>query len=449
MTPRLRPPIAAVVRPFQQFAKIQASQGILLLFCTAAALIWANSPWSHLYDSFWHTEIAVDVGGWILEKSLLHWINDGLMVVFFFVVGLEIKREILAGELASPRKAALPIAAALGGMAAPALIFLAFTWGGEGAQGWGVPMATDIAFALGVLTLVGKRIPVGLKVFLVALAIVDDIGAVLVIAVFYSEGVSLAALGAGAGVLGLLVIMNWSGVRHTLVYGALGVALWLCFLLSGVHPTVAGILLAMTVPARSNISSARFTEKVRELLTVFDHSAGRATTLLGDERRQAAALEIEDMVERVGVPLIRFEHGLQPWVAFFIMPLFALANAGVPLGGDLLGQLRHPVSLGIICGLVAGKQIGILIFSATAVRSGYAERPPGVGWGQIYGAGWLGGIGFTMALFIAGLAFEGTALLDAAKTAILLASAVAGVVGWAILRLLIPLARVVRSRGVR
>ncbi len=445
MTPRLRPPIAAVVRPFQQFAKVQASQGILLLVCTAAALIWANSPWSHTYDALWHTNIAVEVSGRILEKSLLHWINDGLMVVFFFVVGLEIKREILAGELASPRKAALPIAAALGGMAAPALIFVAFTFGGEGARGWGIPMATDIAFALGVLTLVGKRVPVALKVFLVALAIVDDIGAVLVIAVFYSEGVSPAALTAAGGVLALLVIMNWAGVRHTLVYGVLGVLLWLCFLVSGIHSTVAGVLLAMTVPARSDISSERFTEKVRELLAVFDRAGSHTTSHLGDERRQAAALGIEHAVERVGVPLIRLEHSLQPWVAFFIMPVFALANAGVTLGGDLAGQLRHPLSLGIIFGLVAGKQIGILSFSPLAVKSGYAERPVGVGWGQIYGTGWLGGIGFTMALFIASLAFEDTALLDTAKTAILAASAISGVVGWAILRFLLPLARRIRA----
>ena len=447
MTPRLRPPVAAVVRPFQQFAKVQASQGILLIFCTAVALVWANSPWSHLYDSLWHTEITVEVGGWILQKSLLHWINDGLMVLFFFVVGLEIKREILAGELASPRKAALPIAAALGGMAAPALIYVAFTFGGEGSQGWGVPMATDIAFALGVLTLAGRRIPVGLKVFLVALAIVDDIGAVLVIAVFYSEGVSLSALGAGAAVLALLVLMNWAGVRHTLVYGVLGIALWLSFLLSGVHPTVAGVLLAMTVPARSNISSEHFTRKVREFLSVFDRAGGGASTPLSDESRQAAALGIEEAVERVGVPLIRLEHSLQPWVAFVIMPLFALANAGVALDGDLIGQLTHPVSLGIIFGLLVGKQIGIMGFSVAAVRTGYADRPADVTWGQIYGTGWLAGIGFTMALFIAGLVFEDTLLLNTAKTAILFASTVAGVVGWTILGLLIPGVRRIRDRS--
>ncbi len=436
MTPRLPAPIAAAMRPFQQFAKLQASQGIVLLFSTAVALIWANSPWSHSYDTLWHTEIAVAVGTHVLEKSLLHWINDGLMVIFFFVVGLEIKREILAGELASPSRAALPLAAALGGMIAPALIYLAFNYGGEGARGWGIAMATDIAFALGVLTLAGPRIPVALKVFLVAVAIVDDIGAVLVIAVFYSEGVSPTALAAAAGVLVLLVIMNRAGVRRLLVYGALGVALWLCFLVSGVHATVAGVLLAMTVPARSDISSERFTHKVRELLTVFDR--GNGTTVLGDERRQAAALGIEHAVEQISVPLIRLEHTLQPWVAFFIMPLFALANAGVALGGDLASQLRHPVSLGIIFGLVAGKQLGIMSFSLGAVKSGYAHKPASIGWGQIYGTGWLGGIGFTMALFIASLAFEDTPLMSTAKTAILVASAVSGVAGWAILRLLLP-----------
>ncbi len=428
--------MAQIVSPFQQFAKAQTSQGLLLLLCTVVALGWANSPWGHSYDSLWHTEIALRVGSRVLEKSLLHWINDGLMVIFFFVVGLEIKREVLAGELASIRKAALPIAAAIGGMMVPALIYVAFNLGGVGARGWGIPMATDIAFALGVLTLVGPRVPTALKVFLVALAIVDDIGAVLVIAIFYTEGLSLPALGMAAAVLALLVLMNWSGVRHTLVYGGLGVGLWFFVLLSGVHATIAGVLLALTVPARSRMGTEHFVAKVKELLTVFERAGGRHTSYLDDERRQAAALGIEHAVEGVGVPLSRLEHSLQPLVAFFIMPLFALANAGVAVKGDIWTQLGHPVSLGIILGLVIGKQTGILGGSYAAVRSGFSEKPVGAGWLQIYGTGWLGGIGFTMALFIAGLVFEGTDLLDTAKTAILTASALSGVVGWAILRLL-------------
>ncbi|MHB9148624.1 MAG: Na+/H+ antiporter NhaA [Thermoleophilia bacterium] len=436
MTPRLRTPLAQIVGPFQQFAQAQASQGILLLLCTVVALVWANSPWGGSYDSFWHTEVAVHVGSYSLDKSLLHWINDGLMVIFFLSVGLEIKREVLAGELASVRKAALPIAAALGGMVVPALIYTAFNLGGEGAAGWGIPMATDIAFALGILTLAGRRVPVALKVFLVALAIVDDIGAVLVIAVFYSEGVSLNALGGAAAVVILLVMMNWSGVRHTLIYGGLGVVLWLFVLMSGVHATVAGVLLAMTVPARSRIGTERFVARVRELLVAFERAGGRHASYLDNERRQSAALGIEHAVEAVGVPLSRLEHTLQPWVAFFVMPVFALANAGVVIGGDFLEQLRHPVSLGIIFGLVVGKQLGILGGAFAAVRSGSAEKPVTVNWAQIYGTGWLGGIGFTMALFIAGLVFEGTDLLDTAKTAILAASALSGIAGWAILRLL-------------
>jgi len=446
MTPRLRPSLSSIVGPFQQFAKAQASQGILLLLCTAAALVWANSPWGDSYESFWHTEVALHVGSYVLEKSLLHWINDGLMVIFFFVVGLEIKREVLAGELASLRKAALPIAAALGGMLVPALIYTAFNLGGEGAAGWGVPMATDIAFALGVLTLAGPRIPDALKVFLVALAIVDDIGAVLVIAVYYSEGVSPAALGAAGGIVALLVLMNWSGVRRTIVYSGLGVVLWLFVLMSGVHATVAGVLLAMTVPARSRIGTERFVKQVRELLAVFERAGGRHVSHLGDERRQSAALGIEHAVEEVGAPLIRLEHSLQPLVAFFIMPLFALANAGVVIGGDVLEHLRHPVGLGIILGLVIGKQVGIFGSSFAAVRSGFAQMPAGVGWSQIYGTSWLGGIGFTMALFIASLVFEGTGLLDTAKTAILAASALSGIVGWAMLRLL-PLVLPGRENG--
>jgi NhaA family Na+:H+ antiporter len=433
MTPRLRPPLARITGPFQQFAKLQSSQGILLIICTAVALVWANSPWSHSYDTFWHTEISLHIGSHVVEKSLLHWINDGLMVIFFFVVGLEIKREILAGELASPRKAALPIAAALGGMIAPALIYIAFNFGGEGAAGWGIPMATDIAFALGVLTLAGRRVPLALKVFLVALAIVDDIGAVLVIAVFYSTGVSLSALAAAAGVVLLLILMNWSGVRNTLVYAVLGVGLWVFFLFSGVHATVAGVVLAMTIPARSDLGTEHFLERVKELLKVFEQG-GNQTTILGDERRQSAALGIEHAVEEVGVPLIRFEHSLQPWVAFFIMPVFALANAGVSIGADTLDLLTHPVSVGIILGLVVGKQVGILGFSLATTKIGIAQKPANVRWAQVYGTAWLGGIGFTMALFIASLAFEGTDLLPTAKTGILAASAISGVVGWIILR---------------
>jgi NhaA family Na+:H+ antiporter len=436
MTPRLRTPIAQIVGPFQQFARAQTSQGILLLLCTVVALAWANSPWGHSYDSLWHTEIALQVGSRALEKSLLHWINDGLMVIFFFVVGLEIKREVLAGELASVRKATLPIAAAAGGMLVPALIYVAFNLGGEGAAGWGIPMATDIAFALGVLTLVSPRVPTALKVFLVAVAIVDDIGAVLVIAIFYTESVSLPALGGAAAVLALLILMNWSGVRRTVVYGGLGVGLWFFVLLSGVHATIAGVLLALTVPARSRIGTERFVARVKELLTVFERAGGHHTSYLDDERRQAAALGIEDAVEGVGAPLSRLEHSLQPLVAFFIMPLFALANAGVVIEGDIWTQLGHPVSLGIILGLVIGKQLGILGGSYAAVRGGFSDKPVGTGWLQIYGTGWLGGIGFTMALFIAGLVFEGTDLLDTAKTAILIASVISGVVGWAILRLL-------------
>ncbi len=438
MSPRLRPPLALVVRPFQQFAKVQASQGILLLICTAIALTLANSPWAHAYDELWHTEIGMEIGRWSVSDTLVHWINDGLMVLFFFVVGLEIKRELLAGELASRRKAALPIGAAIGGMLVPALIYTLFNYGGEGAAGWAIPMATDIAFALGVLTLAGDRIPVALKVFLVALAIVDDIGAVLVIAIFYTDGVSLTALTAAGIVFVFLLLLNWGGARSTLVYGGLGIVLWLCVLFSGVHATVAGVLLAMTVPSRSDIGGRHFVEKVRTLLADFERGGDKGHSHLQDERRQAAALGIEHAVEEVGAPLIRLEHSLQPWVAFFIMPLFALANAGVALGGDLTARLLHPVGLGIILGLVVGKQIGIFAFATAASGSGIAQIPPSVTRAQIYGSGWLGGIGFTMALFIAGLAFDGTDLLDTAKIAILFASAVSGLGGWLILRVIIP-----------
>ncbi len=434
MPARLKPPLAVIVRPFQRFARIQTSEGLVLLFCTAVALLWANSPWNESYSSLWETEIALHVGDWVLSYTLLHWINDGLMAVFFFVVGLEIKREVLAGELASPRKAVLPLAAALGGMILPALLFTAFNYNGEAARGWGIPMATDIAFALGALALAGRRVPNGLKVFLVALAIVDDIGAVLVIAIFYAGDVALNALAAAAVVTAVLVFFNRSGVRHTLVYAFLGVALWLAFLLSGVHATVAGVVLAMTVPARSSIGTDRFASNVRDLLARFEQAGRPSRGLLGDERRQSVALEIEAEATHVGVPLNRLEHVLQPWVAYAIMPVFALANAGVALHGNLWEQLTSPLSLGIVVGLVVGKQLGILSFAYGATRFRLADKPRGATWLQVYGTCWLGGIGFTMALFIAGLAFDGSPLLETAKTAILLASAVSGVVGWIILR---------------
>ncbi len=428
--------VERVVRPFQDFARKQSSGGILLIAATVVALAWANSPWGESYVGLWHTKLTVGVGEYSLSKDLTHWINDGLMAVFFLVVGLEIKREILVGELSSVRGAALPVAAALGGAVVPALIYLAINAGTEGAAGWGIPMATDIAFALGVLALLGERAPVALKVFLTALAIVDDILAVLVIALFYTSEISWGALGVGGLFLAALVVANLIGVGKTLVYAVLGVGLWLAFLLSGVHATIAGVLLAFTVPAASFINPRAFLERARYVLERFEKAGEKGENVLVNEERQAALHALNRATYKLEPPLHELEHALHPWVVFAVMPLFALANAGVVvLGGDVAATLLNPVSLGIVAGLMFGKQLGVTLFAWLAVKSGVSELPRGITWRHVYGAGWLAGIGFTMSLFISDLAFPDVPpLVDAAKLGILVASVIAGAVGWTILR---------------
>ncbi|HEX2035187.1 MAG TPA: Na+/H+ antiporter NhaA [Chloroflexota bacterium] len=428
------------MRPFRKFAHQEASGGVLLLLCTVLALVWANSPWADGYAALWHTPVTVGVGGFELSEDLLHWINDGLMAVFFFVVGLEIKRELLVGELASPRRAALPIAAAVGGMLVPAALYALLNAGTEGARGWGVPMATDIAFALGVLALLGSRVPVALKVFVTALAVVDDIGAVLVIALFYTPSLVWPALMWAAACLAGLVALNRLGVRRPLPYGLLGVALWLATFQSGIHATVAGVLLAITIPARSRIDAGSFAARGQALLDVFRGaspaaSPGAPAVAVVGEEQLAAVGALEEACEQVQTPLQRLEHSLHPWVAFGIMPVFALANAGVALGAQAGGEaLTHHVTLGVLLGLVLGKQLGVTLFTWLAVRTGLAALPSGVTWRHIYGGGWLAGIGFTMSLFITGLAFDDPATAARAKVGILVASLIAGVGGWLLLR---------------
>ncbi len=431
---RERPPAERIVRPFQDFTDKQSSGGIVLIAATVIALAWANSPWAESYAALWHTKLTVGVGDLSLSKDLTHWVNDGLMAVFFFVIGLEIKREILVGELSSVRNAALPVAAALGGAVVPALIYLAINAGTEGSAGWGIPMATDIAFALGVLALLGEGAPVGLKVFLTALAIVDDIVAVLVIALFYTSDVSWDALGVGAVFLAALVVANLLGVDRTLVYAVLGVGLWLCFLLSGIHATIAGVLLALTVPAISFMDPGAFLERSRYVLDRFEKAGENGENVLANDERQAALHALNHAAYKLEPPLHELEHALNPWVVFAIMPLFALANAGVQLGGGIVEALTSPVALGIVLGLVGGKQLGVTLFAWLAVKSGVAELPQGIGWRHVYGAGWLAGIGFTMSLFITDLAFSEDSLVEAAKLGILCASLIAGAVGWTILR---------------
>lgn len=360
--------------------------GTLLVGATVLALVWANSPWAEAYHALWSSRASIQLGAWSLSKPLVVWVNDALMAIFFLLVGLEIKREFLSGALSSRRQAALPIAAALGGMVVPAMLYLSLNLGGSGEAGWGVPMATDIAFALGLLAIVGRGAPLELKVILAAVAIVDDLGAILVIAIAYTSEVALGALLASAAFMALLILANLLGARRHWPYLVLGIGLWYALLSSGVHATVAGVLLAMTIPMHQGWPQA----ESRSLLH-------------------------------------RMEHGLAPWVTYLIVPVFALANAGVTLGAAAAGRLLEPVSLGIMLGLTVGKPAGILSFSWIAVRTGIAELPTTVSWRHLQAVAALAGVGFTMALFIGGLAFADPALLDQAKVAILAASGISAV----------------------
>lgn len=427
----LRPTrVELAVRPFVEFFHREASAGLVLLAITAVALIWANSPFAASYDALWKAEVAVRAGGFSMGMDLRHLVNDGLMAVFFLLVGLEIKREILVGELSSTRKAALPMMAALGGMVFPALIYVAINLGSPGIRGWGAPMATDIAFALGVLALLGSRAPIGLKVFLTAVAIVDDIGAVLVIALFYSGGIATGWLAASAAVLAAMAVANRLGVRSIPFYLGMFALLWYAVHYTGIHATVAGVLAAMTVPAGSRIDGRRFASRTRALIDEFENSGDSDEDAILNEQQTAALHEIERDSERVGSPLQRLEHALHPWVAFAIVPVFALANAGVSLvGGSDAPQPTQPIAIGLFLGLVLGKPIGIYLMTWLTVRLGLGDLPQGVTWRHIHGAGWLGGIGFTMSLFVATLAFGEGRDLQTAKAAILAASAVAGSIG--------------------
>ena len=431
-TPTLH--VHRVLRPFQRFVQTESAGGVVLLACTAFALIWANSPWAATYFHLWETPVTVGAPGFGLTASLHHWINDGLMALFFFLVGLEIKREMLVGELASVRQSALPIAAAIGGMIAPAAIYGALNARGAGAPGWGIPMATDIAFALGVLALLGDRVPPALKVFLAALAIVDDLGAVLVIALFYTADIAWTSLGIAGGVFVLLMMLNRGGARHPVPYALLGIVLWLAFLESGIHATVAGVLLAMTIPARQRIHQEEFLATALESLDEFQRAGTTEREGITNPGQLEALQALDHARQDVRTPLMRFEEALHGWVAFGIMPLFALANAGVALGREAISHLTSPITIGVVFGLVVGKPVGITLASWLAVRTNAAVRPAGVSWRMLYAVGWLGGIGFTMSLFIASLAFADAAVLDRAKVGILGASVVAGIGGWIAIR---------------
>ncbi len=425
-------PVEGLLRGFQRFAHTEAAGGIVLMGATAVALIWANSPWAATYFHLWETQVTFGAPGFGLTESLHHWINDGLMAVFFFVVGLEIKRESLEGDLSSMSQASLPLAAAAGGMILPAVLYSIVNLGGDGLRGWGIPMATDIAFALGVLALLGSRVPTGLKVFLTALAIADDLGAVAVIALFYTSEISWLSLAAGLFLLLVLAGINKAGVRNPTPYIIVGVFVWLAFLESGVHATIAGVLLAMTIPARTKIDDGDFVARAREKVDEFQRAATDDSVLNNSERLEAI-YALEDTCEAALPPLVRIEDKLHGVVAFVIIPLFALANAGLSLAGISMSDAVQPVTLGVVLGLVIGKPAGILLASWIVVRFGNASLPDGTSWRMINGAGWLAGIGFTMSLFIGGLAFDDATVLDSAKLGILFASLVAGASGAVIL----------------
>jgi len=417
--------------PFQEFFRTEAAAGALLVMCACAALVIANSEWADAYRGLWATPVAIAWGGHTLSLTLHQWINDGLMAVFFLLVGLEIKREALAGELASPRQAALPIAAAFGGMMVPAFIYLLANGGGVEARGWAIPTATDIAFALGVLGLAAPRAPSGLKIFLAALAIVDDMGAVLVIALFYTRDIAWGALGTAGVIVVLLMALNVLRVRSLTPYLALGLGLWFFVHESGVHATVAGVLLAFVIPTRTRINAAEFSTKARGLLDHFDRTETGDLLVLTSKGQQESIIGLERASELVTAPLLRLEHALHAFSAFVVMPLFALSNAGVGLTGSPGGR----VTLAVILGLAIGKPLGITAAAFGAVKLRLAALPKGVSWTTLHGCAWLGGIGFTMSLFMAMLAFERTPLLDSAKVGILGGSILAGIVGTIVLRL--------------
>jgi NhaA family Na+:H+ antiporter len=415
---------------FEEFLHIEAAGGALLLACAVVAMIVANSPWADWYHATLATPVAISSGGHTQSLTAGAWINDALMAIFFLLVGLEIKREVLVGELSSPRNAALPLVAAVGGMVVPALIYFLVNPSGLAAHGWATPMATDIAFALGILAMAAPRAPSGLKIFLAALAIVDDLGAVLVIAVFYSDHVEWGALGKAGVVLALLACLNLARVRYLTAYLALGVLLWFFVHESGVHATIAGVLLAFCIPTRTKINATDFSREARRHLDEFDRTESGDLHVLTSKGQQAAIAGIAHASDLVTPPLLHLEHALHRFSAFVVMPMFALANAGVTLTGVSMGR----VTAGVVLGLVVGKLTGILGASALAVRLRIASLPQGVTWNALHGCAWLGGIGFTMSLFIASLAFKDSPLLDGAKVGILVGSLVAGIVGTVILR---------------
>ena len=426
----------ALFRPIESFLHVEASSGILLLVAAAVALVWANSGWSESYDHLWHTPLTIGLGPWTMERDLHFWINELLMTVFFLLAGLEIKRELVSGALSDVRRAALPLAAALGGMLVPAAVFFALNAGQAGAHGWGVPMATDIAFAVGVLTLLGRRVHPALRVLLLAFAIIDDVGAILVIAIFYSSGLAVDGLAVAGGGLLLALGFLWIGVRPGLVFALPLLVMWGGLYRAGIHPTIAGVVLGLLIPARAWYGPQGFMAVAQRALEEFRHRADAGKP----EHDLLAPLDEIATAQREAVaPGVRGEVVLHPWVAFGIMPLFALANAGVNLGGiDFAIPGGWLVLTGVAAGLFIGKPLGVLVASWLSVRLKLCVLPEGVTWSAVLVMGAAGGIGFTMAIFISELAFVGNELLELSKLGVLAGTAASGILAMVGGRFLLP-----------
>ena len=426
-------PIEKLLNPFNRFIHQEFTGGIVLFASVVIAIVWANSAWSDSYHHLWETGFSVSFAGSTLDYPLHIWINDGLMALFFFVIGLELKREFMVGELSTAKKAALPMVAALGGMLIPAILFVVINWGGAGQKGWGIPMATDIAFALALLSLAGKRIPLSVKVFLSALAVADDLGAVLVIAFFYTANISFLPLLIAGGFLVVLALGNYLGVRSIAFYLIVGIIVWIGFLFSGVHASIAGVLVAFMIPARTKIDEKEFVRKSKAHLQDFE----QAIPLKGDlttEEQHEIIQDIKTLCKDAETPLQKLENNLHPWVSFVIMPLFALANAGMVINGSFFSSLMNPVSLGVVTGLILGKFVGVFSFTWLMIRLKVAELPEKANWGHILGVAILAGVGFTMSLFVTGLAYSKEEMIDQSKYGILIASVFCGIAGILVLK---------------
>ena len=423
-----------IVNPLQRFINNSSTSGIVLFSSALLAIIISNSPWADDFHHLWELHFTVGFDGHEITKNLHHWINDGLMAIFFFVVGLELKREIIAGELRDLKNAILPISAAIGGMICPAIIYLMFNTEGATTSGWGIPMATDIAFALGVLFLLGDKVPLSLKIFLTALAIVDDIGAVLVIAFFYTSDINFVSLATGGVFMVILIVSNLIGVRSSVYYAIMGIGgLWLAFLMSGVHATIAAVLAAMTIPADVKISEIEYVKKMNILISKFDNTVPNDNSTVTNKQLHIVE-EIRKYYKEALTPLQRLEHGMHPFVAFVILPIFAFSNAGITFSGDILSQISSPVFSGVFFGLILGKVLGVFGFVMLLLKFRWVHLPEGMNHLHLLGAGFLASIGFTMSIFIGGLALTDITHIFEAKMGVLFASVLASFIGYQMIK---------------